>query len=135
MAWQQRRPATCATARPPPPPVPTSHATTIVVDPDSTRRPPLLPVDGLIIEINHVSCYDMIEQFYDKIKEAQDSPSKLAALKSTAAASPIPEAIVEERKNYGKSKAGDADSDEEGDTSGEDESNDDEVYNTVTLLK
>lgn len=35
--------------------------------------------------------------------------------------------IVEERKNYGKSKAGDANSDEEGDTSGEDESNDDEV--------
>uniref|UniRef100_A0A0E0IZ86 Uncharacterized protein n=1 Tax=Oryza nivara TaxID=4536 RepID=A0A0E0IZ86_ORYNI len=34
---------------------------------------------------------------------------------------------VQERKNYGKSKAGDANSDEEGDTSGEDESNDDEV--------
>uniref|UniRef100_A0A0E0R550 Uncharacterized protein n=1 Tax=Oryza rufipogon TaxID=4529 RepID=A0A0E0R550_ORYRU len=87
MAWQQRRPATYAAARPPPPPVPTSHATTIVVDPDSARHSPLLTDD--------------------KIKEAQGSPK--------------------ERNNYGKSKAGDANSDEEGDTSGEDESNDDEV--------
>ncbi|KAF0916433.1 hypothetical protein E2562_007526 [Oryza meyeriana var. granulata] len=63
----------------------------------------------------------------DKIKEAQYSPSKLAELKSAAAASPIPKAVVEERKNYGKSKADDDDSGEEdGDSSGESESSDDE---------
>ncbi|EEC72001.1 hypothetical protein OsI_04861 [Oryza sativa Indica Group] len=62
----------------------------------------------------------------DKIKEVQNSPSKFATLKSAAAASPTPEAIVEERKNYGKSEADDDDSDEESDASGEDEYDDDE---------
>uniref|UniRef100_A0A0D3EXN3 C2H2-type domain-containing protein n=1 Tax=Oryza barthii TaxID=65489 RepID=A0A0D3EXN3_9ORYZ len=62
----------------------------------------------------------------DKIKEVQNSPSKFATLKSAAAASPTPEAIVEERNNYGKSEADDDDSDEESDASGEDEYDDDE---------
>uniref|UniRef100_A0A0E0CBW8 C2H2-type domain-containing protein n=1 Tax=Oryza meridionalis TaxID=40149 RepID=A0A0E0CBW8_9ORYZ len=62
----------------------------------------------------------------DKIKEVQNSPSKFATLKSAAAASPTPEAIVEERKNYGKSEADDDDSDEESDASGADEYDDDE---------
>uniref|UniRef100_A0A0E0FXB6 C2H2-type domain-containing protein n=1 Tax=Oryza nivara TaxID=4536 RepID=A0A0E0FXB6_ORYNI len=62
----------------------------------------------------------------DKIKEVQNSPSKFATLKSAAAASPTPEAIVEERKNYGKSEADDDDSDEESDASGEDEYDDEE---------
>ncbi|XP_015694821.1 histone deacetylase HDT2-like [Oryza brachyantha] len=61
----------------------------------------------------------------DRIKE--HSPSKLTALKAAAAASPIPEALVEEREKHGKSKADDDDSEEEnGDGSGEGESGDDE---------
>uniref|UniRef100_A0A0D9V9B1 C2H2-type domain-containing protein n=1 Tax=Leersia perrieri TaxID=77586 RepID=A0A0D9V9B1_9ORYZ len=64
----------------------------------------------------------------DKVKEAQHSPSKLSGHKyAAAAASPIPEVVVPERKNYGKRKADDKVSDEEdGDDSGVGESDDDE---------
>jgi ribosomal protein L12E/L44/L45/RPP1/RPP2 len=92
----------------------------------------LIQAGKRIFEWYTLLCYLLSD---DKIKEVQNSPSKFATLKSAAAASPTPEAIVEERKNYGKSEADDDDSDEESDASGEDEYDDDEVCKTVTLLK